>query len=445
MKEVQYPSISVCVEYAFKKYLEEEIFNPSLPSLNETEKLARENVRKKNETFFFVNHPSVKSNGYPCFTTKESTDPGKPCSFPFMYEKTLNYACSSLDNKQPWCYTKVDANRTTINKEWGICSSDCQGDDFGPSSNHNLAREDILDVWDSDIYDLRTWNHGFCHTYNPPSTLSPSFDFRLGLFLGFNETSFKSFNETNFKSFSLYVHEKEQFWPTQKMDQVERVKILPNTRMEISFKLTSATKLMDNHNQCIDEENYSFTKCLHHFIAEKIGCHLNWFKNSAFQKCSSKSEIIMIQNIFEWIKTSSFSNLTSVTGCFFKCKSSKYVLTQLTDEKIFWQKKWISEVYIQANSASREEMTEYYSYDLGDMIGDLGGYLGLFLGWSLLSMITYLPEFSRKFSNGFESLKNSLIYLLRVICMYKLEESNDDKESEELKQAIKKFDVLLHK
>ena len=31
--------------------------------------------------------------------------------------------------------------------------------------------------------------------------------------------------------------------------------------------------------------------------------------------------------------------------------------------------------------------TEYYTYEVTDLIGDFGGYLGLFLGWSLLGII----------------------------------------------------------
>ena len=61
-----------------------------------------------------------------------------------------------------------------------------------------------------------------------------------------------------------------------------------------------------------------------------------------------------------------------------------------------WETKWITEVYIRPNAASKEEVTEYLSYDLGDILGDLGGYLGLFLGWSLLSMTLFVPTILRQ-------------------------------------------------
>ena len=136
------------------------------------------------------------------------------------------------------------------------------------------------------------------------------------------------------------------------------------------------------------------------YIAAQVGCSLNWFTISSNRKCTTKEELQKTQGLFEWIQMSNWGNITSVTGCFMKCKKSKYSLTVLSDEKINWENEWVSEVYIQSGSNKREEIVEYLSYDLGDIIGDLGGYLGLFLGWSLLSMTNYVQHLFRKiFSN----------------------------------------------
>ena len=81
-KYIQYPSITVCVQNTFKISLDDKLKNALV---KEAEILAKENVWKRNETFYFVNHPTVKTNGYPCMTTRDSTDSGKPCSFPFIY------------------------------------------------------------------------------------------------------------------------------------------------------------------------------------------------------------------------------------------------------------------------------------------------------------------------------------------------------------------------
>ena len=80
VEELQYPSISVCVQNALKKYVD--ISQQSRLTFAKTKELVEQNIWKRNETFFFVNQPTVKSKGYPCMTTKDSSDPGKPCSFP---------------------------------------------------------------------------------------------------------------------------------------------------------------------------------------------------------------------------------------------------------------------------------------------------------------------------------------------------------------------------
>ena len=194
-------------------------------------------------------------------------------------------------------------------------------------------------------------------------------------------------------SFSIYLHENGQFWPTQ---DTNKLTIPSNMSMELSFQVTSEIKLADDDHKCVDEEDYSLTKCLKDYIATNVGCSLNWFQTSAYQTCFSKDEIRKTQDVFDWIESSSWKNVTYITGCFPKCESLKYDVSVVSEEKTFWEKNWISEVFIQTNSANREVVIEYISYDLGDMMGDLGGYLGLFLGWSLLSMIFYFQELIKK-------------------------------------------------
>ena len=51
-------------------------------TFQKTRELVEKNVWKRN-----VNHPTPK---YPCMNTKESSVPGKPCNFPFIYKPTNN-------------------------------------------------------------------------------------------------------------------------------------------------------------------------------------------------------------------------------------------------------------------------------------------------------------------------------------------------------------------
>jgi hypothetical protein len=195
----------------------------------------------------------------------------------------------------------------------------------------------------------------------------------------------------NFKYFNLFIHEKDQFWPKADMDQQEHFIIKPNKSVVLSFKPKLELKLMNDEYKCVDEEAYSLTKCIVHFIIHKVGCSLNFFKHHGHPNCSSK-DVLKTQQILEWIQISSFKNLTSTTGCFLKCKKTKYEMSILSDEKILWSTEWISEVFIQP--------IEYLSYDLGGIIGDLGGHLGLFLGWSLLSITLYIGTLLRKIGSN---------------------------------------------
>jgi hypothetical protein len=81
-EEIQYPSISVCTKYMFKHGSISKQLN-SNKSLNEKKMLVLNSVWNKSEVFHFVNHPGMLGLKYPCVTSNDGTDPGKPCSFPF--------------------------------------------------------------------------------------------------------------------------------------------------------------------------------------------------------------------------------------------------------------------------------------------------------------------------------------------------------------------------
>jgi hypothetical protein len=195
------------------------------------------------------------------------------------------------------------------------------------------------------------------------------------------------------------------------MKQQEHLKIDPKRSILLSFQPKLKINLADDENSCIDEESYSLTKCLKDYIMKEVGCSLNWFQNHGDPTCSSKLDILETQTILEWFQMSSWENLTAITGCFLKCEKSTYEMTVVSNQKVIWETEWISEVFIQPSSSSREEIIEYLSYDLGDIVGDLGGYLGLFLGWSLLSVTLYIPKISSKMWSTIKALAKDNIPL----------------------------------
>ena len=81
---LQFPSVSVCAEYSFKKYIEGFILRNET-NLERAEELIKSNIWNRNETFYFVNHKNPKIGDFPCMTTSESPDKGRPCNFPFIY------------------------------------------------------------------------------------------------------------------------------------------------------------------------------------------------------------------------------------------------------------------------------------------------------------------------------------------------------------------------
>ena len=74
-------------------------------------------------------------------------------------------------------------------------------------------------------------------------------------------------------------------------------------------------------------------------------------------------------------------------------------------DNVHWQKDWISEIYIEAGSDWEDIKTEYYTYEVTDLLGDVRGFMGMFLGWSLLGIIKetiniVLSKFFWKFEPG---------------------------------------------
>ena len=82
VEKIQYPTISVCTKFTFKdKTVMPKLFENV--SLVDKKKLALDNIWKKEEVFNFVSHPGMFGMTYPCVTSNDGTDLGKPCYFPF--------------------------------------------------------------------------------------------------------------------------------------------------------------------------------------------------------------------------------------------------------------------------------------------------------------------------------------------------------------------------
>ena len=81
---LQFPSVSVCAEYSFKKYIDGIILRNET-NLEMAENIVKSNIWRRNETFFFVSHKTSELGDFPCMTITDSPDGGRPCSFPFIH------------------------------------------------------------------------------------------------------------------------------------------------------------------------------------------------------------------------------------------------------------------------------------------------------------------------------------------------------------------------
>ena len=207
METKDYSSISVCPLNGLRDrmdYLIEEKSNlSSVEILNTMKKVAW----KRNETFYFVSYATKDKPGFECLTLKYSNDPMKPCVFPFEWNGEILQNCSkSSSNGEPWCITRAN-NDQTLNidttSRWGICDGErCHGQRFIPENIHNRVNDEQF--WRDEVYDLRTWYDGWCHTFRPVEVQPRGKGHVLAFYLG-HDHLMNHLPNTFFKQFSVVI------------------------------------------------------------------------------------------------------------------------------------------------------------------------------------------------------------------------------------------------
>ena len=93
--------------------------------------------------------------------------------------------------------------------------------------------------------------------------------------------------------------------------------------------------------------------------------------------CRSKSEYENVSDIWNYLFDAPYDKIEEKTGCVRKCNFIKYEIVKQETVRIDWNTtKWISEFYLFTDSENVEIRTEYYPYDVRDLIGAVGGYFG---------------------------------------------------------------------
>ena len=116
---ILFPSISVCKKYSFNTYAALSIKNTSM-SLSEKIILLQKYLWTRNETFYFANHPGMFNASFPCTTQDDiGTDPGKPCSFPYIETSLTTEAqdqCSATND----CFTRLIQYTRCLKKQGSL-------------------------------------------------------------------------------------------------------------------------------------------------------------------------------------------------------------------------------------------------------------------------------------------------------------------------------------
>ena len=98
---ILYPSLSICKRYTYDTFLDPLLLNSS--SLEEARGVVEGRVWGREQVVRFLGHPSILNLTYPCVTSQDGTDPGKPCSFPDEGNLT---GCHLYGTLTPACYTR---------------------------------------------------------------------------------------------------------------------------------------------------------------------------------------------------------------------------------------------------------------------------------------------------------------------------------------------------
>ena len=353
-----------------------------------------ENVSEKRDIFYFVSHPNMTESEHPCLTTKNSLDPGKPCIFPFKSSGGLRYSCDGLYFDLGWCGTKPPSHASGP-KDWGYCSENCKSENLISNGTGDLANKDIF--WESRFYDLRSWEEGYCYTYNPPKESMFGLSEGLGIF-------FKQMSEGVFLSYSIYLHEKGQFWPGSELHplgQSEKIILKENTEISGKFKIHYKDRIRKKDEDCERSETFMFTDCVSRYITTTVGCKADWISASADQNmkaCSQSTEIQKYKEIMINLKEKTFGQLSKITKCFPKCSTTAYSFYLKEEKEENWTRNWTSAFFLHSSSSSPLRSSEYITFDSHQLMSDIGGYLGLFLGWSILHMGLEMPTGVLKFA-----------------------------------------------
>ena len=225
-EKAEFPSVTFCKAYTYSHAppgLLEDIDKWENTSTSYAKQWVQNQTMDREELFYFINHPT-ENRQFPCDTVAGSGRIGHPCVFPNMahdcglsntddptksfYCNTFqdedmvgpNYKCIDYLADTPWCAVRIYANRSQLPAEYGYCSPSCKGEVPSRSRPEYLAGPGFNNLWESRMFDVRTWESGLCHTYTPNDTFQPGSLGHLYAFLGEKDAN------NDLHHFEIYLH-----------------------------------------------------------------------------------------------------------------------------------------------------------------------------------------------------------------------------------------------
>jgi hypothetical protein len=136
-------------------------------------------------------------------------------------------------------------------------------------------------------------------------------------------------------------------------------------------------------------------QCTDMYIEKHLGCSLPWQKQNyyAHPTCNETWQYEKLYNLKQESAYMDDSEIFENMGCLSSCKKTKYILNPLSG--LVTKNKYSPnrfKIKLFFSSGRYNEKTQYWIYDMNNLIADIGGYLGLLLGYSLLSLYNRMVE-----------------------------------------------------
>ena len=195
-------------------------------------------------------------------------------------------------------------------------------------------------------------------------------------------------------------HEYRQLRHNYQIDQSLSYQLLMKNEGHTEYFIqVETTHLKKSRFECFEDNSMYFKDCIEEFIAEQVGCHLPWTKQSQINRkvCQDQQELKDFRNLSFYMMSQSpeIKDLITKKGCFKpNCRQTTWTKNQFIER---WKRE--NETFllmIIPPGAKVLQRREVLLADVSTFVADIGSYLGLFLGASILTLTDLVIAFIRR-------------------------------------------------